>query len=81
MSPEDLVQAECRKHDPELFVPDGIGRPSSAQINQAKTVCHQCPIRLTCLQDALKRGEPWGVWGGELFQAGYVVPEKARSAA
>jgi len=28
------------------------------------------------LADALDRGEPWGVWGGELFLNGVVVRGK-----
>jgi hypothetical protein len=29
-------------------------------------------------RDALKRREPWGVWGGELFLRGAIVPRKRR---
>ena len=28
------------------------------------------------LYDALERGEPWGVWGGELIDAGRVLARK-----
>ena len=33
-------------------------------------------MRAACLADALARGEPWGVWGGELLLRGTVVPTK-----
>lgn len=29
-----------------------------------------------CLDGALERREPWGVWGGELFEDGRVIPRK-----
>ena len=32
--------------------------------------------RLACLAGALERGEPWGVWGGELLISGAIVPRK-----
>ena len=32
--------------------------------------------RATCLADALNRGEPWGVWGGELFLNGTIIASK-----
>lgn len=34
------------------------------EIKAVKAVCADCPIKATCLQDAIKRREPWGVWGG-----------------
>ncbi len=61
----------CRENDAELWfadTPDGV--------EFAKTLCVTCPARIACLQGALDRREPWGVWGGELFEAGVVVPRK-----
>ena len=37
---------------------------TSADRASAKAVCADCPVRLTCLTEALERGETWGVWGG-----------------
>jgi WhiB family redox-sensing transcriptional regulator len=31
---------------------------------EAKTVCRTCEVRLDCLEYALSRPEPDGVWGG-----------------
>ena len=64
-------QLPCRVNDPELFFAD-----SPADVEFAKTLCATCPARLDCLNGALERGEPWGVWGGEWFVAGVVVPRK-----
>ena len=43
---------------------------------RAKMICAGCPVRTMCLGLALERREPWGVWGGQLFVAGVVVPRK-----
>ena len=42
----------------------------------AKALCGTCPARDACLAGALNRGEPWGVWGGELFVQGAIVARK-----
>ena len=65
---EDLP---CRVNDPELFFAD-----SPADVEFAKTLCGPCPVRHACLAGALERREPWGVWGGEWFVQGAVVPRK-----
>jgi WhiB family redox-sensing transcriptional regulator len=57
--------------DPELFFAE-----SPQDVEQAKAMCRGCRARLACLAGALERGEPWGVWGGELLLAGAIVPRK-----
>ena len=47
-------------------------------IDQAKAICAGCPRRESCLEGALERREPWGVWGGELFRNGHVVTNRKR---
>jgi len=42
----------------------------------AKSFCTDCPVRAACLAGALDRGEPWGVWGGEIFERGAVIARK-----
>ena len=32
-----------------------------------------CPTRAQCLAGALRRQEPWGVWGGPIFEHGVIV--------
>lgn len=64
-------QLPCRVNDPELFFAD-----SPADVEYAKSLCTTCPVRLECLNGALERREPWGVWGGEWFVQGVVVPRK-----
>lgn len=66
-----LSKIPCRAFDAELFF---AGSP--ADVEYAKSLCQNCPIRTACLAGALERAEPWGVWGGELFVQGVVVPRK-----
>lgn len=47
-------------------------------IARAKSVCTQCPVVSPCLEGAIERREPWGVWGGQLFLNGKVVLVKRR---
>src|SRR4051794_36516376 len=47
-------------------------------IAAAKAFCLECPVRDNCLDGALTRREPWGVWGGELFVHGKVVAQKRK---
>ena len=42
----------------------------------AKALCQGCRTRAQCLEGALARREPWGVWGGELLIRGAIVPRK-----
>jgi WhiB family transcriptional regulator, redox-sensing transcriptional regulator len=57
--------------DPDLFFAE-----SPQDVECAKDLCRSCPARMACLAGALERREPWGVWGGELFLRGEIVPRK-----
>jgi WhiB family redox-sensing transcriptional regulator len=47
-------------------------------IARAKRLCMSCPALVPCLEGALERREPWGVWGGQLFLDGTIVATKRR---
>ena len=68
---ETELDLPCRSCDSELFFAE-----SPADVERAKALCTTCPIREACLDGALERREPWGVWGGELFIGGVVVARK-----
>jgi hypothetical protein len=61
----------CRVYDSDLWFAE---RPADLEL--AKSYCLDCPVRAACLAGALARREPWGVWGGEIFERGAVIPRK-----
>lgn len=67
---ENRPRLPCRR-DPDLWFAD-----NPADLQRAKALCVTCPIRRACLAAALQRAEPWGVWGGEIFDGGVIVGHK-----
>nr|WP_304412483.1 WhiB family transcriptional regulator [Nocardia sp. CNY236] len=61
----------CRAADPDLWFAE-----NPVQLERAKALCATCPIRTGCLSAAMNRREPWGVWGGEIFDQGAVIARK-----
>jgi WhiB family redox-sensing transcriptional regulator len=45
-------------------------------LDLAKELCAACPVRDQCLSEALQRGEPHGVWGGQILIDGAIVATK-----
>jgi WhiB family redox-sensing transcriptional regulator len=56
--------------------PDQFFSERPDDLEQAKLLCRVCPIREACLEGALARREPWGVWGGQVFDRGRVITHK-----
>ncbi len=52
-------EARCRAYDPEIFFPEKGESP-----RRAKHICSLCPVRLECLNYALRHDLRYGVWGG-----------------
>lgn len=67
----DIDDLPCRVLDADLWFAD-----TPADLEQAKAHCVECPVRAGCLAGALDRREPWGVWGGEIFEQGTVIARK-----
>ena len=65
------VTLPCTQVEPELFFAD-----TQAEIDVAKALCLDCALRAECFAGALRRSEPHGVWGGELFEEGRVIARK-----
>ena len=63
----------CHTADPDLFFADG-----DFEITLAKSLCSACPMKAQCLEGAISRDEPCGVWGGELIEDGVVIARKRR---
>ncbi|SHK90239.1 WhiB family transcriptional regulator, redox-sensing transcriptional regulator [Pseudonocardia thermophila] len=70
-APDHGLELPCRSGDADLWFAE-----SPQDLERAKALCAGCPIKAECLAGALSRGEPWGVWGGEIFDRGVVIPRK-----
>ena len=64
----------CHQGDPELFFSE-----TDQGIAEAKALCGGCPVRNKCLDGALSRQEPCGVWGGHLIEDGVIIERKRRA--
>ncbi len=69
--PETGQALPCRRADADMWFAE-----APAELERAKSLCAGCPVRAECLDGALSRAEPWGVWGGEIFERGRVIPRK-----
>lgn len=67
------VEVPCRVHDAELWFAE-----TAEGVARAQQHCARCPLQDACLAGAMERQEPWGVWGGELFERGVPVARKRR---
>src|ERR1700677_2150966 len=56
-----------------LFFSDQI-----PDIARAKAICSACSLMDACLEAAVARREPWGVWGGQLFANGKILAQKRK---
>lgn len=68
---QPLPVLPCHGGNPDLWFAE-----SPAELERAKELCTGCPVQRQCLAAALERGEPWGVWGGEIFDRGSIVSRK-----
>lgn len=69
------LQAACRTstNSAEIFFSEEL-----SDIVAAKRICAECPVIAPCLEGAITRAEPCGVWGGQLFSNGRVLAQKRR---
>lgn len=54
---EWTLEAKCRNMADALF-------PEGKDQKRARSVCMGCPVRSSCLAEALDNRIEWGVWGG-----------------
>lgn len=69
----DAACATAGDETAHLFFSDEL-----LDIAKAKRICASCPVIESCLEGALARKEPLGVWGGQLFQNGKILNAKRR---
>jgi WhiB family redox-sensing transcriptional regulator len=79
MSAHDIMWRElgaCRGLDPTIFYPD-----EDEDSSDAKSVCSECRVRVTCLEFALSHREKQGVWGGATErERRRIIRQRRRSA-
>jgi WhiB family transcriptional regulator, redox-sensing transcriptional regulator len=66
-----MQSVPCHVGDPDLWFAE-----NPLDLERAKALCADCPIRRECLSAALEREEPWGVWGGEILERGTIIARK-----
>jgi len=55
------LRGACRGLESSIFYPDPA---EEADVARALAVCDRCEVRSDCLDHALFRREPTGIWGG-----------------
>jgi len=67
--------AACRNHpNPDLWFPE-----RGEATDEAKAICHTCPVRRDCLDFALRYRIKNGVWGGKSARQRDRIIRKWRS--
>jgi WhiB family redox-sensing transcriptional regulator len=61
------LSASCRGPESALFFPPTYPERKEdrdAREARAKAICRECPVRMECLDYAVRIREPHGIWGG-----------------
>jgi WhiB family redox-sensing transcriptional regulator len=59
------ARAACAGTDPDCFFPESGGQ---WDLVIARRICAGCPIKVECLNWALKNREAYGIWGGTTYK-------------
>jgi WhiB family redox-sensing transcriptional regulator len=70
---EDLAACRAEPGAVDVFFSEEL-----TDIVEAKRICAECPVIAPCLEGAIARAEPCGVWGGQLFSNGRILTQKRR---
>jgi WhiB family redox-sensing transcriptional regulator len=65
------AKAPCLRQDPGLWFSE-----ERRDVQRAKDLCWECPVRQACFDGATERRET-GVWGGHLLDRGQVTKRGA----
>lgn len=61
------LRAACRGPETWLFFPPSHSERKDEREereSRAKQICGRCPVRVECLDYAIRTREPYGIWGG-----------------
>lgn len=59
------LEAACKG---KAYDPKGRDLFFGDDVNEAKRICADCPVRLECLDYAIRNSIEDGVWGGQTYQ-------------
>lgn len=68
-----LIKMRARCYDPRGLYNELFHSDDPRDIACAKAFCSRCTVSDLCLQRALERQEPCGVWGGQLLVDGEIA--------
>ena len=70
------IRGACNGLDPTIFFPD-----EDEDALEAKAICSECSVRVSCLEHALASREKEGVWGGATEkERRRIIRQRRRSA-
>jgi hypothetical protein len=73
------IPLHARCSDPRGSLTGLFFSENPVDILRAKAICMRCPVRERCLEAAIERAEPYGVWGGQqLFEGEIVIGRRGR---
>jgi WhiB family transcriptional regulator, redox-sensing transcriptional regulator len=70
---DDVVAKSARCSDPRSTYSELFFSEDPRDAARAKAICARCTVKTICLDRAIQRAEPYGVWGGEFVVEGKVV--------
>lgn len=78
MSPSWHEHAACRGMGPDQFYFDGPG--AAVKARKAKKICSACIVKTSCLAEAMRWGDQFGVWGETSTRDRYKLRRQQREA-
>ena len=73
------ISRHARCNDPRGSLTGLFFSENPVDILRAKAICMRCSVREACLEAAVGRAEPYGVWGGQqLFEGEVVIGRRGR---
>ncbi len=70
---DQVIAKAARCADPRSTYSQLFFSESPTDAARAKAICARCTVKVLCLERAIARAEPYGVWGGEFVVDGRVV--------
>lgn len=79
---QDRADRPCAGHGDLFFPPDGreLWSDKTERERQALALCARCSVATECLDEAMVRGERWGIWGGLTARQRQLLGRPAASA-